>query len=221
MSTAPKHKKRKIGSTTGQRGEGSATNEAHPGKVESGPKTEFRFSSEIDHAIWCAVLGKPSPWLIDLEFERVGSFEDRFRAGDKQILLWELFDCWRDNRPIPQWAGEALFKLLFDMAKGLLRTAKDRLPSWDDAFGRQYAVDKQSRGMQTRSVMFDVYLQYEHEKKKNQTKPRVQRIDTAGLLQKAGEPFGINGDVAKKLIKEVKDAIERGYRPITFDLHQR
>jgi hypothetical protein len=109
MSTAPKHKKRKIGSTTGQRGEGSATNEAHPGKVESGPKTEFRFSSEIDHAIWCAVLGKPSPWLIDLEFERVGSFEDRFRAGDKQILLWELFDCWRDNRPIPQWAGEALF----------------------------------------------------------------------------------------------------------------
>ena len=111
MSTAPKHKKRKIGSTTGQRGEGSATNEAHPGKVESGPKTEFRFSSEIDHAIWCAVLGKPSPWLIDLEFERVGSFEDRFRAGDKQILLWELFDCWRDNRPIPQWAGEALFKL--------------------------------------------------------------------------------------------------------------
>jgi hypothetical protein len=56
-------------------------------KPENRPRTEFKFKSEIDHAIWCAVLGEPSPWRIDPEFEAKGTFEDRYKASDSQILL--------------------------------------------------------------------------------------------------------------------------------------
>jgi hypothetical protein len=194
--------------------------EAHRRNVKSGSRVKFK--SEIDHAIWCAVLGKPSPWLLDkFQFEVGETFESRFNSGDHQILLWELFDCWRENRPIPHWAGEAPYSLLFGMAKGLLRKPKKVRASWDQAFGRPYAADKQPRGMGTRARMFDVYLGYEDEKKKNKKKPKKERTDTAGLFEKAGKPFGVTGDVAKQLHKAVKDAIKRGYQPITFDLHQR
>jgi hypothetical protein len=213
MSAAAKRRKRKLGSASGQRVENTTMSEARLSKVESGPQTEFKLKSETDHAIWCAVLGKPSPWLIDSKFEPVGSFEDRFRDGDRQILLWELLDCWRDGRPFPQWAGDALYNLLFGMAKGVLEKTGD-IASWDDAFGRPYAVEKQSRGMQTQSHMFEVYRQYEQEKKKNKLMPKEKRVDTDELFQKAGQPFGVNSDTAKKLRKAVKDAVRCGYRPI-------
>ena len=125
MSAAAKRRKRKLGSASGQRVENTTMSEACLSKVESGPQTEFKLKSETDHAIWCAVLGKPSPWLINSKFEPVGSFEDKFRDGDRQILLWELLDCWRDGRPIPQWAGDALYNLLFGMAKGVLEKTGD------------------------------------------------------------------------------------------------
>jgi hypothetical protein len=60
--------------------------------------------------------------------------------------------------------------------------------------------------------MFEIYRRYERLKKENKLKPRGKKMDTAGLLQKAGEPFCESADNAKIRIKEVKDAIARGYR---------
>src|ERR1700730_14801257 len=100
MSASPKRKKPKLGSAAGRWVEG--TTMANPGHMERGPKAELKFKSEVDYAIWRAVCGKPSPWLSDPEFEPAGTFEDRFKAGDKQILLWEIYFCAQSGRPIPR-----------------------------------------------------------------------------------------------------------------------
>jgi hypothetical protein len=76
MSASPKRKKPKLGSAARQWVEGAPMSEAHPGNMESGPKAELKFKSEVDYAIWRAVCGKPSPWLIDPEFMPAGTFEE-------------------------------------------------------------------------------------------------------------------------------------------------
>jgi hypothetical protein len=100
---------------------------------------------EVDYAIWRAVCGKPSPWLIDPKFKAEGTFEERFIAGDHQILLWEINCCAQKGRAIPKWAADALYELLFRMAKG-------GVSSWNDVFGKPYADQKQRCGMATINV---------------------------------------------------------------------
>jgi hypothetical protein len=117
------------------------------------------FKSEVDYAIWRAVCGEPSPWLINSEFEAKGTFEQRFNegTGDAQILLWAIWDFARKDKRIPKWVTEALYDILFDMAKGGLENN-----SWNDAFGKPYADRKQPGGMRTRAQMFDAPPKLHH-----------------------------------------------------------
>ena len=106
----------------------------------------------LDEIIYRAVRGEETPWLLDPEFKARGTFEDRFRDGDKQILLWEIDDCAQSGRPIPKWAAEALHGLLYGAVKGQAK-------SWDDVFGRLYAKGTQgARRMSGLSVMVDVWF---------------------------------------------------------------
>ena len=96
------------------------------------------FKTEVDYAIWRAVCGRPSPWLIDRKFKPKpgATFAERFMAGDDQMLLWEINCCAQKRQAIPKWAADALYERLFCMAKG-------GVDSWDDVFGKPYADDKQ------------------------------------------------------------------------------
>ena len=85
----------------------------------------------LDEIIYRAVRGEETPWLLDPEFKARGTFEDRFRDGDKQILLWEIDDCAQSGRPIPKWAAEALHGLLYGAVKGQAK-------SWDDASSEDF-----------------------------------------------------------------------------------
>jgi hypothetical protein len=164
------------------------------------------FKSEIDYAIWCKVHGEPSPWLIDSQFEVKGSFEDRFRAGDKQILLWELDSCARTGERIPQWAADALYDILYGMAKGSLSEN-----SWNDAFGKPYADRKQPGGMRTRAQMFDAYR--EVRKLVAEKKVRGEKRDyDQKLYEEAGQRLRprLSSPVVKKLYGLVKKSIEIG-----------
>ena len=53
----------------------------------------------LDRAIVRAVRGEPSPWPLDRAHATKGTFEDRFNAGDKQILLWAIWDCAERRSP--------------------------------------------------------------------------------------------------------------------------
>ena len=86
---------------------------------------------------------------IDSEYPVEGSLEDRFNAGDKQILLWAIDDYAQSEKPIPQWAAKALNDIIY-------RAAEGEFASWDDAFGRIFA-GMQKRRAQTLARMLDVY----------------------------------------------------------------
>jgi hypothetical protein len=83
----------------------------------------------LDRAIVRAVRGEPSPWPLDRAYPPKGTFKDRFKAGDKQILLWAVRDCAERGEAIPKWAAEALHTIL-------IRAAKFEFETWDDAFGK-------------------------------------------------------------------------------------
>lgn len=166
------------------------------------------FKSDVDYAIWRAVCGKPSPWLIDAKFKAKGAFEKRtfeekFRAGDQQILLWEISCCAQKKRPISKWAADALYDKLFGMAKGGVK-------SWNDAFGKPYADQAQRRGMATRAQMFDAYrevtkLQTEYEGSK-------KKISAQDIYHEAGQQLlpRQNRKVVQKLYGDVRKAISEG-----------
>ena len=61
----------------------------------------------LEEMIDAAVLGdKTSPWDIDPKHPPVGNFQDRFNAGDQQILLWEIHFSAREGKPVPVWGGK-------------------------------------------------------------------------------------------------------------------
>jgi len=76
----------------------------------------------LDRAIVRAVRGEPSPWPLDRAHAPKGAFEDRLNAGDKQILLWAIWDCAERGEAIPRWATEALHTVLMRAAKFELGT---------------------------------------------------------------------------------------------------
>lgn len=160
------------------------------------------FKSEVDYAIWRAVCGKPSPWLIDPKFKAKGTFEQRFEAGDLQILLWEINCCAQKRQPIPKWATEAMYDILFDMAKG-------GVMSWNDAFGKPYADQAQRRGMATRAQMFDAYR--EVTKLQAEYKRSNKKINSQDIYHEAGQRLRPrqNRKVVQKLFGDVRKAISK------------
>jgi hypothetical protein len=92
----------------------------------------------LEEMIDAAVLGdKTSPWDIDPKHPPVGNFQDRFNAGDQQILLWEIHFSAREGEKVPGWAAKALAKIMYEAAAG-------KFDSWDEAFGRIFARKKRA-----------------------------------------------------------------------------
>jgi len=78
-------------------------------------------------AILDAVRGKDSPWPIDKHYPLSGTFQERFKGGDDQILLWAIALAAEDAESIPEWATTALMEKLLQVSVA----AKD----WDGVFG--------------------------------------------------------------------------------------
>jgi hypothetical protein len=96
-----------------------------------------------------SVMGESELWPIDPDFPAVGSFEDRFKVGDKQILLWAINDYAQRGEPVPQWAAKELNNIIYSAAEG-------KYASWNDAFGKIFA-GIQRRRAQTLARMLEVY----------------------------------------------------------------
>jgi hypothetical protein len=96
-----------------------------------------------------SVMGESKLWPIDPKYPAVGSFEDRYRAGDKQILLWAINQYAQEGQLIPDWAAKELNEIIYSAAEG-------KFASWDDAFGKIFAGKRQD-GIQTLTKMLHVY----------------------------------------------------------------
>jgi len=105
----------------------------------------------LEEMIDAAVMGDPtSPWDIDPKHPAIGTLQDRFNAGDKQMLLWALKFSAQERKPAPEWATEALADVLYEAATG-------KFKSWDEGFGRIFARKKHSTMHKKKCEMLAAY----------------------------------------------------------------
>jgi hypothetical protein len=99
----------------------------------------------LREAIFRAVKGEPSWWPIDRNYPQHGTQQERFDAGDRQMLLWAIVLAADEKRQIPRWATNALEAALLTIST----TDKD----WRDVFGGTRAKRGGGRGANSRSMM--------------------------------------------------------------------
>jgi hypothetical protein len=116
-------------------------------------------------------------WDLDRAYPAKGSYEDRFRSGgDKQIVLWEISRCIKNNTLIPKWAGIA-FRRALERVVTCERT-------WDQAFGKVPAGGRYRKSIQTASKSVKVCERIEELKRSG------RKIDN-DLFNEVGREFHV------------------------------
>ena len=132
-----------------------------------------------------SVMGELTLWPIDHKYPARGSLEERFKRGDRQILLWAIEDCARKKLPIPDWAANALKDIIYGAVQG-------DFVSWDEAFGKLF-VDIQRRRARSLALMLKVWARIHQ---RNQAgEPKLEELFTS-----VGEEFDIGATSVKELI---------------------
>jgi hypothetical protein len=77
-----------------------------------------------------SVQGEHDAWPLDPAYKVKGSYEDRYREGDNQIVLWEIYRCAKEGSAIPDWA--ALYTLPDDILANNPETKLYKFTKVDD-----------------------------------------------------------------------------------------
>ncbi|MGC2827670.1 MAG: hypothetical protein WA322_26150 [Pseudolabrys sp.] len=145
-----------------------------------------------------AVLGdKASPWDIDPDHPPDGSLQDRFNAGDKQILLWAIHFSARKRNQVPEWAAKALAEVVYEAAVG-------EFDSWDEAFGRIFKKKKRATMYQKARHMIDAYnrvIELNREDPKANPRGNI-------LFARVGEELHIGKNNVSKYYARVRDYVK-------------
>jgi hypothetical protein len=83
------------------------------------------------------VRGEHKGWPLDPDHPAGGSHEEGFKKGDKQRLLWQIYDCAKTGTTIPEWAAMAFCDALYEIV-----TCRK---TWDQAFGEVPAKRRLNR----------------------------------------------------------------------------
>src|ERR1700733_381616 len=65
----------------------------------------------INQIIEESVQGDHDAWPLDPTYKVEGSYHDRYKDGDNQIVLWEIYRCAKKGSAIPEWAEDAFIDL--------------------------------------------------------------------------------------------------------------
>jgi hypothetical protein len=68
-------------------------------------------SKPLSQIIEESVQGEHAAWPLDPAYKVEGSYEDRYKDGDNQIVLWEVYRCAKEGSAIPDWAAKAFADL--------------------------------------------------------------------------------------------------------------
>ena len=152
----------------------------------------------LEEMIDAAVLGdKTSPWDIDPKHPPVGNFQDRFNAGDQQILLWEIHFSARGGQKVPEWAAKALAKIMYEAVVG-------KFDSWDEAFGRIFAKKKRATMYQKARQMINAYNRVIE---LNREDPKANPIGNI-LFDRVGDELHIGKNTVSKYYARVRDYVK-------------
>jgi hypothetical protein len=149
-----------------------------------------RPSDRIHDVIEGEISGKHrGAWRLD-SFGADDPHEVRFRAGDNQAALWEIHDCTKAGKAVPDWAARAFRRLFMQVVAGQL--------TWSEAFGR-IPERGQRRRVQTDAWLADVCAAF------NEKVKAGAKIDNA-LFKKIGKDTGAGSSTT------VKDLLKKGER---------
>jgi hypothetical protein len=98
-------------------------------------------SKPLGQIIAESVRGEHEAWPIDTAYLLEPSHEDGFSAGDKQRVLWQIYDCAVQGTPIPRWAAKAFCDAL--------ETVVTCQSTWEQAFD-----DVPAKGPEGRSLNY-------------------------------------------------------------------
>ena len=175
---------------------------AKPRKQQSGHEMTEALRAALRDIIHRSVMGTSKLWPIDPKHPAVGSLEDRFKGtfnkgvGDKQILLWAIDDCAEKREPLPDWVANVLHDLVYRAAEGEFRT-------WDDAFGKIFALGQRQVRIKHLALMLRVWARICQRHEAGESKSEE-------LFVSVGSQFKIGATLVKKLYRQVEDAIESG-----------
>jgi hypothetical protein len=156
----------------------------------------------LEEMIDAKVLGDPtSPWDIDPKYPHAGSLQDRFNAGDQQILLWAIHFSARKGEKVPEWAAKALAKIMYEAAVG-------EFDSWDEAFGRIFARKKRVTMYQKARHMIDAYDRVIKLNRENRKANPIGNI----LFAQVGEELHIGKNAVSKYYARVRDYLKAKQR---------
>jgi hypothetical protein len=147
-------------------------------------------------AIIAAVRGEPSPWPIDKHHPENGTFQERFDAGDQQIMLWAIALAAENGERTPPWAADALMEKLLEVSIA----AKD----WDGVFdppnsqrdGKATGANPDTIARRAR-YMFKCY---DIVKERNENGEGLSDI----LFNRIGRELGISGSTVRNYYYDVK-----------------
>jgi hypothetical protein len=149
-----------------------------------------RPSDRIHDVIEGEISGKHrGAWRLD-SFGADESHEVRFRKGDNQAALWEIYDCTKAGKRVSGWAASAFRRLFMKVVAGQL--------TWSEAFGK-IPERGQRRRVQTDAWLADVCGAFIQEVKAG------AKIDNA-LFKKIGKDTGAGSSTT------VKGLLKKGER---------
>jgi hypothetical protein len=102
-------------------------------------------SKPLGQIIAESVRGEHEAWPTDPGYSTKGPHEERFGAGDKQRVLWQIYDCAVDGTPIPKWAAKAFCDSLVEVV-----TCQS---TWEREFGEVPAKGQGGRSLTYRTTI--------------------------------------------------------------------
>jgi len=160
--------------------------------MRAAPKRDPLLEEMID----AAVMGDPSPWDIDPKHPAIGTLQERFNAGDKQILLWALKFSARERAP--QWAAEAIADIMYRMATG-------EFESWDEAFGRMFPRKKRIPMYRKALLMIRAHDRVVELNRENRKENPIGN----GLYERVAKEIGSNRNDVAKYYSRVKNYLKQ------------
>jgi hypothetical protein len=103
-------------------------------------------SKPLGQIIAESVRGEHKAWPTDPAYSTKGSHEDSFADGDKQRVLWQIYDCAVAGAPIPKWAAKAFCDSLAAVV-----TCQS---TWEREFG-----DVPAKGLRGRRLTYQTKIQ--------------------------------------------------------------
>jgi hypothetical protein len=160
---------------------------------------------------WRDFWSEDDEWLIESDDEFLiesARSQKKFEAGDRDVLLYFVDCCFRNNRPVPDWARKAF-------SAACQRVWWYEVKSWDEVFGRplkkgEHLAAARRKVKLARDIWWEVKIRHDEGAGEPITKE---------LFDSVGKKFKIGGTTAAEIYywlenEEEEEEFQEQVKPI-------